>query len=70
MIVVKGEENVRNARILALRTMLKLEVKGMTRRGRSAYSIIKEEFSFKGSKKRVLEQLSKHIEEHILPASD
>jgi hypothetical protein len=38
--------------------MLKLEIHGMTRRGRSAYSIVKQELGLKGNKIRVYDQLS------------
>jgi hypothetical protein len=48
----------------ALRGALKLEILGMRRGGRSVYSIIKEEFGFKGSKQRVLEQLEIRIKEY------
>ena len=67
--MIIGEQNIKNARILTLRAALKLEVKGMKRRGQSVYSIVKKEFGFKGSKTRVLEQLNKYIEDNILPAS-
>lgn len=33
---------------------LKLEMKGMKRKGRSAHSILKERFNIKGNKKKVL----------------
>lgn len=49
-------------RIYALRACLKLEVLGMKKHhGPTAYSIVKKEFGFKGSKERVLEQLNAHI---------
>jgi anion-transporting ArsA/GET3 family ATPase len=50
-------------RLLALRGALKLEILGMTKRGQSAYSIIKQEFGFKGSKEKVLQQLNDHVNE-------
>lgn len=43
-------------RLLALKGRLSLEVKGLTCRGRSAYSIVKDEFNLKGSKAKVLAQ--------------
>jgi len=49
-------------RLMALRSMLKLEMKGMARRGRSAYAIIKDERGLKGTRQRVLEQLDAIIE--------
>ena len=60
-------DDIGKARILTLRQMLKLEIKGLTRHGRSAYAIIKEEFGYKGNKEKVLEQLSAYIDENILP---
>ena len=49
-------------RLARLKSMLKLEVLGMKRRGRSAYSIVKEELGIRGNKKRVLEQVTELIE--------
>ena len=62
-IVIEGEDNVRKARVLTLRSALELEIKGLKRRGRSVYSIIKEEFGFKGNKKRVLQQFEERLKE-------
>jgi hypothetical protein len=50
-------------RMKTLRGALKLETLGMKRNGRSVYSIVKEEFGFKGSKQKVLEQLEVKINE-------
>jgi len=44
-------------RMRALHGALKLETLGMKRKGRSAYSIVKEEFKLKGNKEKVLQQL-------------
>lgn len=44
------------ARLLTLRQALKLELRGMKRRGRTAYSILRD-MGFKGSREAVLEQL-------------
>ena len=45
------------ARLLTLRAMLKLEMKGMTRsRAPSAYSMLKQ-MGYKGSREQILEQL-------------
>lgn len=49
-------------RLCALRGALRLEMAGMKRRGRSAYSIIKTEFGFRGTRARVLSQLESLIE--------
>ena len=47
-----------NARRLTLRAMLKLEIKGMGRsRGPTAYSLLKSDYGYKGSRESVLAQL-------------
>ena len=51
-------------RIRTLRSALRLETKGMKKRGQSAYSIIKDEFGFKGNKESVLNQLNSWMLEH------
>jgi len=51
-------------RAKALLSMLNLEIKGMTRRGRSAYSLVKEEYNFKGSKKKVYQQFKELLERY------
>ena len=50
-------EKIDGFRLRALRGALKLEILGMKRRGRSAYSIIKDEFRLKGGREKVLAQL-------------
>ena len=60
-IVISGAENIDRARLIILKSALKLEVAGMTNRGMSAYQIVKKQFGFKGSKKAVLEQLTNYI---------
>jgi len=50
-------------RLLSLRGALKLETLGMKRRGQSVYSILKQEYGFKGSKQSVLTQLEQKIKE-------
>lgn len=57
MTIITGERNVRHVRLLALRSALKLELKGLKiSRGRSAYSIIKSEFGLRGNRESVLAQ--------------
>lgn len=60
---ITGKENIENFRLLTLRSALRLEVRGMKRRGRSAYAIVKEEFGLKGSKQKVLDALNKIVHE-------
>jgi hypothetical protein len=56
-------EKIALFRLITLKGALKLEVLGMARRGRSVYSIVKEEYGFKGNKKSVLKQLEQKIED-------
>lgn len=50
------------AQMLVRQGALALEIKGLRRRGRSVYSIIKQEHGLKGSKTRVLKQYEDLIE--------
>ena len=63
-IVLDTPQAINGFRVRALRSALRLEVLGMTRRGQSVYAIVKQEFGFKGSKKQVLDQLLAYIKEH------
>ena len=45
-----------------LRGALRLELKGMKRRGKSAYAIIKRNYGLRGNKQSVLTQLCEKIE--------
>jgi|TARA_R110000823_G_C15550401_1_gene459247 hypothetical protein len=56
------EENINRARLLTLRTALKLEVLGLKRGGRSAYAIVKDELGLKGSRESVLQQVERYLE--------
>ena len=49
--------------MMVQRQALKLQMKGIKTRGRSAYVLIKERYGLKGSKQRVLEQFTKIIED-------
>jgi len=62
MLAYDNPQAIEAFRMRSLRGALKLEMLGMKRRGRSVYSIVKEEFGFKGNKQKVLEQLEKEIE--------
>ncbi len=53
-------------RLLALRSALKLEILGMKRsKGPSVYAIIKEEFGFRGSKQKVLDQFNLYVDKQM-----
>ena len=49
-------------RLLHLRYGLRMEVVGMKSRGRSAYSIAKEELGITGDKQKVLDQVHEMIQ--------
>jgi hypothetical protein len=57
MATVLTGESIKNYRDLVLLSALRLEVKGMKRRGPSVYSVVKAEFNLKGNKLSVLNQL-------------
>lgn len=67
MTMITGKENIAKVRVLALKGALNMELRGLKRRGQSAYSIIKQEFGFKGNKQRVYDQLVAYCNEHIFP---
>ena len=56
-------ENINFVRMATLKSALKLEIAGLKRRGRSVYSIIKEEFGLTGNKRTVLADFTKLIEQ-------
>lgn len=60
--VLDTPEQIAEFRLRTLHKMLKLEILGMTRRGQSAYAIIKQETDLKGSKQKVYDQLSEYFE--------
>ena len=60
--MITNPEDIDLYSIMTKRSALVMEMQGMKRRGRSAYSIIKEEFGLKGSKQKVFEQLTEIIE--------
>lgn len=61
MLAYDNPQAIEAFRMKSLRGALKLEMLGMKRRGRSVYSIVKEEFGFKGNKQKVLERLEEKI---------
>ena len=63
MSVITGKENIDAFRLRTLHKMLKLETLGMTRRGQSAYAIIKQETGLKGSKQKVYDQLTELLKQ-------
>jgi hypothetical protein len=61
LIMLNTTNQIEHFRLLTLRQMLKLELIGMKRSGRSAYSIIKDELGLKGNKQSVFNQLSEML---------
>jgi hypothetical protein len=58
MTVINRPEQIEAFRLLTLRQALMLEMKGMRRTGKSAYSILRE-MGYTGTRAEVLEQLDK-----------
>jgi hypothetical protein len=63
MIIADTPEKIEAFRLLALKGALKLETVGLKRRGKSALSIVKEEFGFKGNTKTVYEKYVAYLKE-------
>ncbi len=62
MAVLDDTTKIEAYRILTLRQMLKLEIKGIKRRGPSAYSILKG-MGYTGTRQQVLDQLDQYREQ-------
>ena len=60
MTALTTPDQIAHFRMLTLRSALKLEIAGMKRRGRSAYSILKAE-GFTGTRAAVLQQLNEQL---------
>jgi hypothetical protein len=69
MAILNTPNQIEGFRLLTLRQMLKLEMKGMKRRGPSAYSILKD-MGYTGTRQQVLEQLDEYREHVLTPAAD
>ena len=63
MTIMLTGNQIHKARLLALRTMMKLEAKGLKMsRGRTAMAIVKQEFGFKGNRAKIQAQLEAIID--------
>lgn len=60
---VTGKEDIGLYRLMTMKARMKMEVKGMSFSGRSTSAMLKDEFGWKGNKKKILEQLEALIEE-------
>jgi hypothetical protein len=61
MTALTTPEQIARYRLATLRAALKLEIAGMKRRGRSVYSILRDE-GYTGTRAQVLEQLTADLE--------
>lgn len=61
--IIDNPNHIELYRMVVQKQALKLEIYGMKTRGRSAYSLIKEQYKLKGNKQKVLEQFTKMIED-------
>jgi hypothetical protein len=68
VIVITGKENIRMAQLMAWRSCLGLECKGLKRRGQSVFSIVKQELGFTGNKITVYHKLDVYINERMATA--
>lgn len=59
--MITTPEQIELYRLYVLKSALKLEISGMKRKGQSAYSIIKQELGFTGSRSKVLDKLKIQI---------
>lgn len=64
MSTLNTPEQIHAFGVIQLHVRLKLEVKGMTCRGPSAYQQVKALFGFTGSKAKVLEKLNAWLDEN------
>lgn len=60
--MITEPNEIMHFRMLALRSGLRLEIRGLRRSGRSFYAIIKKEFDLKGNRESVLAQFDEIIE--------
>ena len=62
MMIADTPDKIEWTRLLYLRYGLRMEVVGLKSRGRSAYSIAKEELGIKGSRQKVLDEVNEIIQ--------
>ena len=69
-IILNTPSQIEAFRLIALLGAFRLEMIGLKRRGRSAYSLIKEEFNFKGNRVKVLRQFTELLIENNIIERD
>ena len=62
MIIADTPYKIDLLRLLYLRRNLRLEVVGLKGRGRTAYSVLKQELGIKGDRQKVLDQVNQMIQ--------
>lgn len=65
MTMIDTPEGINFAKACARKGALAMEISGLGRRGRTAYSIVKQVYGFRGSRQSVLEDLSEYIEAEL-----
>ena len=63
MQVFETPEQIDMFTFLSRKVALKLEMRGLKRGGQSVYSIIKQQYGFKGSRESVLKQMEEIIKQ-------
>jgi len=63
--VIDTPEGIAFAQFCARKAALKLEIKGLRRAGRSAYSICKSEYGLKGSRIQVLNKMQAIVDARL-----
>ena len=61
MMIAENKYEIQLYSMLALRARLKLEMVGMKGRGRTAYSLLKEELGIKGNRQKVYDIMTEII---------
>ncbi len=61
--IITGEADTRLASMMVQRSALKLELKGLRRRGESVFSIVKRTYGLTGSKQKVFDRFNQIVEE-------
>ena len=61
--IIDNPNHIELYQMMVQKQALKLEILGIMRSGRSAYTVIKEMYKLEGSKQKVLEQFTKMIED-------
>ena len=64
-VVLNTEEQIRFYQLASLKARLKIEMKGLKFRGRTAYSLAKQLYGLKGNRDAVLAELCRMVDEEL-----